>query len=67
MSLCAEIYDMPVVLAKFENWAGIARTFKSPETGETGSAGERLSVRSGVHCNRESFLVSLTCASPHRH
>lgn len=64
MSLCAEIYDMLVVLAKSENWTGIARTFKSPETGETGSAGERLSVRSGAHCNREGFLVSLTCVPP---
>ena len=63
MSLCAEIYDMLVVLAKFENWTGIARTFKSPETGETGSAGESPSVRSGVHCNGEGLLVSLTCAS----
>ncbi len=64
MSLCAEIYDMLVVLAKFENWTGIARTFKSPDTGETGSAEEKLSNRSGAQCNREGFSVSLTCASP---
>ncbi len=64
MSLCAEIYDKLVVLAKFENWTGIARTFKSPETGETGWAEERLSIRSGAHCNREDFSVTLTCASP---